>query len=154
MPPTPAACVLIVVQATLSLETSIVYALPYAASQLSRTRDTAVTAPRSTLIHCGSLNADDQRVVALPSTARLAVLPAFSTEEAVAGLFKARLVPAAAVAVGVGVAVTVGVAVAAMVAVNVAVGPEVVAVAVGVAEAGASETSRPLTSELLTTDVN
>src|ERR1035437_10109719 len=43
-------------------------------------------APRSTCSHCGSLNADDQRVPVLPSTAADAGVPAFSVEEAVAAL--------------------------------------------------------------------
>ena len=46
----------------------------------------AAVAPRSTWIHCGSLNALDQRVPALPSTAFAAAVPAFSVDEAVAGL--------------------------------------------------------------------
>ncbi len=43
-------------------------------------------APRSTWSHCGSLNALDQRVPVLPSTAAEAGVPAFSVEDAVAGL--------------------------------------------------------------------
>src|SRR5258706_427409 len=43
--------------------------------------------PRSTSIHCGSLNALDHRVPVLPSTAAAAAVPAFSADEAVAGLF-------------------------------------------------------------------
>ena len=43
-------------------------------------------APRSTWIHCGSLNALDHRVVAFPSTALAAGSVAFSVDEAVAGL--------------------------------------------------------------------
>jgi hypothetical protein len=44
-------------------------------------------APRSTCSHCGSENADDQRVPVLPSTAADAgKTPAFSLDEAVAGL--------------------------------------------------------------------
>ena len=42
-------------------------------------------APRSTWIHCGSLNALDQRVPVLPSTAADAGKVAFSVEDAVAG---------------------------------------------------------------------
>jgi hypothetical protein len=42
-------------------------------------------APRSTWIHWGSVNALDQRVPVLPSTAAEAGVPAFSVEEAVAG---------------------------------------------------------------------
>src|SRR5690348_13447519 len=56
-----------------------------AASQLSTTWVTFAVAPRSTWIHCGSLNADDQRVPVLPSTAAEAGKVAFSVDEAVAG---------------------------------------------------------------------
>src|SRR6185503_17686598 len=56
------------------------------ASQVSTTCDTAADEPRSTCSHCGSENWLDQRVVALPSTAADAGVPAFSTDEAVAGL--------------------------------------------------------------------
>src|SRR5688500_16839845 len=61
-------------------------------------------APRSTRIHCGSLKRLAQRVVVLPSTARLGVKAAVSFEEEVAGLFSARLVlvPGVLVRVGVG----------------------------------------------------
>src|SRR5436309_9747935 len=45
----------------------------------------AAFAPRSTRIHCGSLNALDQRVPGLPSNAADAGVPAFSVDEAVAG---------------------------------------------------------------------
>src|SRR5262245_34534886 len=41
--------------------------------------------PRSTWIHCGSLNALDQRVPVLPSTAAEAGKVAFSVDDAVAG---------------------------------------------------------------------
>src|ERR1051326_9389592 len=43
-------------------------------------------APRSTCSHCGSLNAEDQRVPVLPSVASAAGVPAFSVEDAVVGL--------------------------------------------------------------------
>src|SRR4051812_49220665 len=43
-------------------------------------------APRSTWIHCGSLNALDQRVPRLPSTAEDAGKAATSEDDAVAGL--------------------------------------------------------------------
>src|SRR5947207_1855787 len=87
--------------------------------------------PRSIWIHCGSLARLDQRVpVALPSTARLGVVPAFSFDEDVAVLLSAILVvpqPAAVVAVGpTGVLVMVGVRV------RVAVGPTGVLVRVAV----------------------
>src|ERR1700731_4388454 len=48
--------------------------------------------PRSTSSHCGSENADDQRVPVLPSTASAAGVPAFSVDDAVAVLFSATLV--------------------------------------------------------------
>src|SRR5579859_2048107 len=63
-------------------------------------------APRSTWSHCGSLNRLDQRVVRLPSTAKLAVVPAFSADEAVAVLFKATFAvvqPPEPVGLGMGV---------------------------------------------------
>src|SRR2546429_6647682 len=43
-------------------------------------------APRSTCNHCGSLKALDQRVPVLPSKAAADGVPAFSADEAVAGL--------------------------------------------------------------------
>src|ERR1700750_2623929 len=48
--------------------------------------------PRWTPSHWGSEKAEDQRVPVLPSTAAEAGVPAFSVEEAVAGLFSATLV--------------------------------------------------------------
>src|SRR5690349_675551 len=48
--------------------------------------------PRSTSSHCGSANADDQRVPVLPSVAAAAVKDAFSNDDAVVGLLTARLV--------------------------------------------------------------
>ena len=56
-----------------------------AVSQLRVTPQTVVLAPRSTCTHCGSLNALDQRVPGLPSTALPAGKEAFSVEDAVAG---------------------------------------------------------------------
>src|SRR3954447_17160941 len=50
------------------------------------TWEMVAVAPRSTWIHCGSVNALDQRVAVLPSTALVAGVPAFSVDEAVAGL--------------------------------------------------------------------
>src|ERR1700761_4782997 len=62
-------------------------ALPYAASQFSPILLIVWVAPRSTCSHCGSLNALDQRVPVLPSTAALAGYgPGFSLDDAVAGL--------------------------------------------------------------------
>src|SRR5688572_21163698 len=85
--------------------------------------------PRSIWIHCGSLARLDQRVpVALPSTARFGVVPAFSLEEEVAVRFRATLVvPQPA---GADVLVTVGVRV------RVAVGPMAVRVRVAVGPTG------------------
>ncbi len=57
--------------------------------------------PRSTWIHCGSLNALDHRVLVLPSVAFVAGVPAFSVEEAVVGRPWARSVPPPVEAVGV-----------------------------------------------------
>src|SRR6185295_4928709 len=57
----------------------------YAASQVSTTWQIVCEEPRSTWIHCGSLNALDQRVPVLPSKAALAGNVAFSVEEALAG---------------------------------------------------------------------
>src|SRR5229473_2880386 len=48
--------------------------------------------PRSTSSHCGSENADDQRVPVLPSVAFAAGVPAFSTDDAVVGWCSATLV--------------------------------------------------------------
>src|SRR5579859_4333488 len=48
--------------------------------------------PRSTSSHCGSENADDQRVPVLPSVAAAAVKDAFSSDEAVVGWLSATLV--------------------------------------------------------------
>src|SRR5689334_21283402 len=56
------------------------------------------TDPRSTVIHCGSLKALDQRVPVLPSTAAAGgKAPAFSLDEVVTGRFSARLAVCAAV---------------------------------------------------------
>src|SRR5688572_29757986 len=66
---------------------------PKAASQSSWTRQMFLVTPRSTWIHCGSANVEAQRVpVALPSTARFGVVPAFSLDDEVAGRLSARLV--------------------------------------------------------------
>src|SRR5258707_15779859 len=61
--------------------------------------------PRSIWIHCGSLAALLQRVVALPSTARLGVVPAFSFEDDVAVLARAMLAVPQPAGTGVGVLV-------------------------------------------------
>src|SRR5436190_19461961 len=66
-------------------------ALAYAVSQVSATWQICWLEPRSTWSHCGSLNALDQRVAVLPSTALPAGKVAFSVEDAVAGWFSAAL---------------------------------------------------------------
>src|SRR5947209_74868 len=68
-----------------SAETWIWKAVAYAVSHWSVTWVMVAVAPRSTWIHCGSLNALDQRVPVLPSTAADAGVPPFSVEDAVAG---------------------------------------------------------------------
>src|ERR1039457_1090165 len=89
------------VQVDPSGEVWIWNALPYAVSQFSVTWQIDWVEPRSTSSHCGSENALDQRVPRLPSTALEAGKPAFSSEEAVAVLFSARLVvPQLAAAAG------------------------------------------------------
>src|SRR4051794_8008577 len=118
IPPSPEVTFIAVVHVLLLLETWIWYAFPYAASQLRRTRVTEHTADRSTVIHWGSLAAEDQRVPVFPSTARFAAVPAFSTEEALAGLpCDSREPEAVVVAVAVARGRVVGVAVAAAVGV-------------------------------------
>ena len=74
------------VQVVPSGEVWIWNAVAYAASHCSTTWVTDAVAPRSTCSHCGSLNALDQRVPVLPSTAFDAGNDAFSTDDAVAGL--------------------------------------------------------------------
>src|SRR5215470_4204745 len=86
VPPVPVVVLKMVVQVEALAETWIWYAVAYAASHCSTTWQTVTVEPRSTWIHCGSLNADDQRVPVLPSTAALAGVPAFSVDDAVAGL--------------------------------------------------------------------
>src|ERR1700676_2441966 len=81
-----------VVQVDPSGEVWIWNALPYAASQFRTTWQIDWDEPRSTSSHCGSEKALDQRGPRLPSTAAEAGKPAFSSEEAVAVLFSARLV--------------------------------------------------------------
>src|SRR2546421_532548 len=80
------------VQFAASFEVWIWNAVAYAVSQFSVTWQNVCVAPRSTWSHCGSLNAEDQRVPVLPSVALAAGVPAFSAEDAVVGLFSARLV--------------------------------------------------------------
>ena len=69
-----------------SLETWIWYAVAYAPSHSSSTELMVAVAPRSTRSHCGSLNWLDQRVAGLLSKAAAAGVPAFSRDDAVAGL--------------------------------------------------------------------
>src|SRR5258708_22251069 len=59
-------------------------AVAYAASHCSTTWLIDAVPPRSTCSHCGSLNALDQRVPGLPSTALDAGSDAFSVDDAVA----------------------------------------------------------------------
>src|SRR6266568_510534 len=75
------------VQVVASVDTWIWKAVAYAVSQLSTTWLTVADAPRSTCSHCGSEKALDHRVVVSPSTAALAGVPAFSTDDADTGLF-------------------------------------------------------------------
>src|ERR1700743_2497452 len=86
MPPVPVVVLKIVVHGVPSGEVWIWNAEPNAASQLSTTWLTDAVAPRSTWIHCGSVNALDQRVPGLPSVAWPAGKVAFSREDAVVGL--------------------------------------------------------------------
>jgi hypothetical protein len=66
--------------------------LPNAVSHCRTTWQIGCDEPRSTWIHCGSLNALDQRVPALPSTAFEAGKLAFSVDDALAGLPTATFV--------------------------------------------------------------
>jgi hypothetical protein len=75
-----------VVQAVPLVEVWIWNVRAYAASQRSTTWLMVAAAPRSTLSHCGSLNALPQRVPVLPSTAAEAGVDVFSVDEEVAGL--------------------------------------------------------------------
>src|SRR5258708_5326657 len=96
VPPVPAVVEKIEVQAVPSGEAWIWKALPYAVSQYSTTWVIEAVAPRSTCSHCGSLNALDQRVLRLPSTAAEAGYEALSMEDAVAGWSRDSKVGAAA----------------------------------------------------------
>src|SRR4051794_13969525 len=84
-PPVPATSALTVVQEEPLAETCRLNVLEYAVSQASTTEEIVAVPPRSTCSHCGSLNALDQRVPALPSTAFEAGKAADSVDEAVAG---------------------------------------------------------------------
>src|SRR5258708_4745911 len=85
VPPVPAVVEKIVVQVALSLETWILNALAYAVSQARVTWQIFETEPTSTLSHCGSDHALDQRVDRLPSVALDAGSEAFSPDDAVVG---------------------------------------------------------------------
>src|SRR6478672_2128646 len=84
-----------VVQAVPSGEVWIVYALPYAASQVSLTSLIVAVAPRSTRSHCGSEpSLLAHRVLVSPSNAALAGSDEDSTDEAVAVLpWESRVAP-------------------------------------------------------------
>src|ERR1700750_2079145 len=84
VPPVPVVVWAIVVHVVPSLEVWIWYALPYALSHWSTTWLIVAVAPRSTWIHCGSLNWLDHRVVVSPSTALEAAQASPSVDEAVA----------------------------------------------------------------------
>src|SRR6266850_5863501 len=71
------------------------YAVAYAASQWIVKPLMAAFAPRSSCSHCGSLNADDQRVDWSPSTAAEAGVLEVSTDDAVASEPSAILASAA-----------------------------------------------------------
>src|SRR4051812_10495837 len=73
------------VQLAASFETWIRNDRAYAVSQFRTIWLMVAVAPRSTWSHCGSLNALDQRVPVLPSTAADAGKLPFSADEAVAG---------------------------------------------------------------------
>src|SRR5258706_15981361 len=72
VPPPPSVTLIAVVPLDSSFDTSISYALAYAASQLSLTFVISAGDPRSMVIHCGSLNDEDQRGAGFPSPAVLA----------------------------------------------------------------------------------
>src|ERR671921_32743 len=59
--------------------------MPPAPVVVEKTVVNGPVAAGATWIHCGSLNADDQRVPVFPSTALVAGVPAFSVEDAAAG---------------------------------------------------------------------
>jgi hypothetical protein len=84
LPPVPVVVLYTFVQVLPLADTWIWNDFAYAASQLSSTPQTLCEVPRSTCSHCGSANALAHRVAALPSTAALAGVVAFSADEAVA----------------------------------------------------------------------
>src|SRR5215469_2020312 len=92
VPPVPVVVEKIVVQVELSVEVWIWNALPKAVSHMRVTWQIAWLEPRSTSSHCGSENALDQRVPVFPSVALDAGNEEFSSDDAVVGWFRARLV--------------------------------------------------------------
>src|SRR5438445_2365416 len=84
VPPAPDVVAKTCVHVVASLETSMLYAVANAASHWIEKPLIDALAPRSACSHCGSLNADDHRVVASPSTAAEAGVDESCTEEAVA----------------------------------------------------------------------
>src|SRR5882724_4226804 len=75
------------------------YAVAKAASQETEKPLTDAFAPRSSCSHCGSLQAEDQRVVGSPSTAAEAGVSAPCAEEAVASAPTAMLASTSAWAI-------------------------------------------------------
>jgi hypothetical protein len=95
VPPLPAVWFATVFQLWPSPDTSMRYDTAWAFSQSSTTLFTLCALPRSTAIHCGSENADDQRVSVRPSLTLAALkATAFSVLLAVTGRWSARLVEA------------------------------------------------------------
>src|SRR5215475_5730964 len=74
----------------------MLYAAANAASQAIEKPLIEALAPRSTWSHCGSLQAEDHRVVSEPSIAADAEVLALSTDDAVASAPSATFVSAAA----------------------------------------------------------
>src|SRR5216683_1231915 len=91
VPPVPVVVEKIDVQVEPSGDVWIWNDFAYAASQVSTTWQIVWVEPRSTSSHCGSEKALDQRVPRFPSTAFEAGKVAFSSEDAVAGWFRATL---------------------------------------------------------------
>src|SRR5258706_15474301 len=81
-----------------SEETWMLYAAAIAACQAMEKPLIGALAPRSTWSHCGSLQAEDHRVVSEPSMAAEAGVLALSTDDAVASAPSAMFVSAAACA--------------------------------------------------------
>src|SRR3954470_17928544 len=94
MPPSPPVMLSTVVQSVPLSETSSVYAVANAGSQVSLISEIDDRAPRSSVSVCGSANALDQRVVVSPSMALDAGNAALSSDVAVATALRGRF-PAA-----------------------------------------------------------